>query len=135
MPRATSWLMAWSSTTRTVPREPGATAGVPPTGRTRSWAGGMTARSTASWRWEGRIGRGHAPGERQLHLEGRPLAGSAVDRDASAHGLGQPPADGQAQPGAAVAAGRGGVRLGERVKDAGRGARRNADAGVDHLEP
>jgi hypothetical protein len=51
-----------------------------------------------------------------------------------AHGLGKASADGQAEPGAPVAPGSGGVDLGERREEGGLPRRLDPDAGVGHRE-
>ena len=63
-----------------------------------------------------------------------PTPGLAFEPDAPAHQLDQPPADGQAQPGAAVLARGGHVGLRERLEQLRRLLRRHADAGVAHGE-
>ncbi len=66
-------------------------------------------------------------------MEGRALVGLALRPDPAAHPLGQALADGQAEPGATVAAIRGGVHLAERLEEAVEAVGGDADAGVpDH---
>ncbi len=63
-----------------------------------------------------------------------PTPASLSSQIAAAHQLDQAPADGQAQPGAAVLAGGGHVGLRERLEQLRRLLRRHADAGVAHGE-
>ena len=96
-----------------------------------------TTRTRSPWGSFGLVRGGvpvaRRPGEGKLEPEGAAMAELAVDADGAAHGLRQPPADGQAEPGAAVAAGGRGVGLGERLEQPLGGLRGDADAGVEHL--
>ena len=81
---------------------------------------------------------GRAAGLRQRELQVKPevspLAGFAVAMDFPAHQRNQVAADGESQPGAAIAAGGGAVRLGEGRKDARLLVQRQPDAGVDDMK-
>ena len=83
-----------------------------------------------SGRTRGERGRG----ERQGEVEDGALAGRALDPDGSAHELHEAGTDGEPEAGAAEAARRGGVGLGEAFEDAGEGIGLDADAGVAHFE-
>jgi len=79
------------------------------------------------------IVRGRLSGDREM--EGRALAGSgALCPHRAAHHFGQPPADGQAETGAAVFAGDGRIYLTEGLEQAVETVRGNADAGVSDGE-
>ena len=80
-----------------------------------------------------RRGGGGGPGQNG-EMERGALAGIALDPDLAAHQLGQALADGQAQAGAAVMAGGGGIHLLERFEQAVLLVQRDADAGVAHGE-
>ena len=58
----------------------------------------------------------------------------ALDGDVPAHHLGEAAADDEAEAGAAVLAGGGGVGLGEGLEELAELLRRHADAGVGHPE-
>ena len=75
-----------------------------------------------------------AQGQCDIEGEGGTLARLAVQRDLPPHHGHQPLADGQAQAGTAEAAGGGGLPLRETVEDARLLLRRDANAGVLHLE-
>jgi hypothetical protein len=69
---------------------------------------------------------------RQLDPEGRTAAGHALDPDLPTHQLGEPLADGQPEPGAAVLARGRSVDLRERLEQLRQVLGRDADAGVAH---
>ena len=107
-------LVALSSTTRA--RRPASSTGP-------IWADGRSASSAASR--TGRSGGTCCPRRRTPAL-------SAVER--AAHHLGQPPADGEPEAGAAVAARDRRVGLAERLEQAVHLVRRDADAGVADVD-
>jgi hypothetical protein len=71
---------------------------------------------------------------RQAHHEGRTFPQLALHADVTAHEPAQAPGDRQAQAGAAVLAGRGGIRLGEVLEQLAHLLGRQADAAVTNPE-
>ena len=141
MRAATFWLTTLSSATSTRPR-------VGPTRGTASTAAGGAAvddrrRVGEASAVAGRdFGDGccfRACGERGALETGREpehaaLAGLAHDAELAAHQLDQPLGDHEAEPGAAVAPGRGSVRLREGLEQAPQRVRSDADPGIAHRE-
>ena len=97
------------------------------TARTRSPASDAIGRGTAS-------GGGAASGSRAVKVNVEPRPGLAGDGDPAAHEFDELRRDGQAEAGAAEAARRRAVGLLERLEDRADLVRRDADAGVAHLE-
>nr|WP_245639283.1 hypothetical protein [Rubellimicrobium mesophilum] len=74
-------------------------------------------------------------GHRQLEPEGASVAQGAADSDTSAEALGDPPADGEAEPCPAIAAGGRAVDLAELAEQHRHGLLGDADPGVGDLDP
>ena len=67
--------------------------------------------------------------------EGGAVAGGADDADVALHDLHETATDGQPEPGAAEAAGRGAVGLGEALEEVGLVLGRDADARILDFDP
>ena len=80
------------------------------------------------------LGRGRSGEESGGEPEGGAFAGGAGDADLAAHEFGELFADGQAQAGAAVFAGGGGIDLGEGLEEPADAVGGDSDAGVGNFE-